>query len=134
MAALNVQGATFSIDDESGTPVPIECITSFSGMTGEASDIDVTCISSTAREYRQGLQDFGDFTIELIRDPSQAGQIELEQAKAAQAVREFILTLTSSGDVATFDGYVKSLTTTGETDGVLLGTATIKITGDVVWS
>lgn len=133
MAAINVQGAIFTIDNAAGTPVVIECITSFSGMSGEASDIDITCISSTAREFRQGLQDFGDFTIELIRDPAQLGQIELELAKAAQATREFILTLIS-GDIATFDGYVKSLTTVGETDGVLTGTATIKITGDVVWT
>jgi hypothetical protein len=133
MAKILAQGSIFTIDDAEGNPVVIDCISSFSGMTGEAADIDVTCLSSEAREFRQGLQDFGDFTIELMRDPQQVGQIELEAAKNAQATRTFILTL-PSGDVATFEGYVKSLTLEGDTDAVLTGTANIKISGLVTWS
>lgn len=133
MAVLDAQGATLSIDDAGGTPVLIECISSFSGFDGQASDIDVTCLTSTAKEWRQGLQDFGQFTVEVMRDPNNAGQAEMDSAKAAQSTRTFILTL-ASGDVATFDGYVKSFTTAGGVDAVLTGTATIKITGLVVWS
>jgi len=133
MAVIITQGLELTIESSLGVATAIDCITSLSGFTGEAEDIDVTCLSSTAREYRQGLQDFGDLTIELIRDPRQAGQIVLEEAKNAQAVREFVLTL-PSGDVATFDGYVKSLSLSADTGGVVTGTATVKITGDVVWS
>lgn len=133
MAVLDAQGATLSIDDSGGTPVLIECISSFSGFDGQASDIDITCLTSTAKEFRQGLQDFGQFTIDVMRDPNDPGQAELDAAKAAQATRTFILTL-ASGDVATFDGYVKSFTTAGAIDAVLTGTATIKVTGNVVWS
>ena len=133
MAKILAQGTIFTIDDESGNPVVIECINSFSGFTGEAADIDVTCLSSEAREFRQGLQDFGDFTIELMRDPKQVGQVELEAAKNAQATRTFILTL-PTGDVATFEGYVKSLTLDGDTDSVITGSANIKVSGLVVWS
>lgn len=135
MAVLNAQGATFSIHDGAtpGAQVPIECITAFTGMDGEATDIDITCLTSTAKEFRQGLQDFGNFSIDLFRDPNDPGQIQLDLAKAAQATRVFVLTL-ASGDVATFSGYVKSLTTAGAVDGVVTGTANIKITGTVVWS
>jgi hypothetical protein len=133
MAVLDSQGATLSIDSAAGTPVLIECIRSFEGMTGEASEIDITCLTSTAKEFRQGLQDFGTITIELMRDPRQVGQIELEAAKAAQATRTFILTL-DSGDIATFEGFVKSLTTSGAVDEALTGTAVIRITGPVVWT
>lgn len=133
MAIILAQGTIFTIDDATGTPVVIECINSYSGMTGEAADIDVTCLSSVAREFRQGLQDFGDFTLELMRDPTQAGQMEMESAKNLQAIRTFILTL-PSGDIATFEGYVKSLTIDGATDSALTGSSTIKITGAVVWS
>lgn len=133
MAVLDAQGATLSIDDAGGTPVLIECISSFSGFDGQASDIDVTCLTSTAKEWRQGLQDFGQFQVELMRDPGQAGQAEMDSAKSAQATRTFILTL-PSGDIATFEGYVKSLTVSGGVDAVLTGTATIKISGLVVWS
>lgn len=133
MAILDAQHATFSIDNSGGTPVLIECIRSFSGMDGQSSEIDITCLSSNAKEFRQGLQDFGSFTIELNRDPNDNGQIELEAAKAAQATRTFILTL-ASGDVATFEGFVKSLTTVGGVDAVVTGQAVIRITGTVVWS
>ena len=133
MTVLNAQGATLSIDDAGGTPVLIECISSFSGFDGQASDIDVTCLTSTAKEWRQGLQDFGQFSVDLMRDPNDPGQAELDAAKNAQATRTFILTL-ESGDVATFEGYVKSLTTAGGVDAVLTGTATIKVSGTVVWS
>lgn len=133
MAIIDAQGAILTIENSGGTPVVIECIRSFEGMTGEASEIDVTCLSSTAKEFRQGLQDFGTFTVELFRDPTDPGQIELESAKAAQAVRTFTLTL-DSGDVATFDGFVKSLTTSGAVDEAVTGTAAIRITGPVVWS
>lgn len=133
MAVLDAQAATFSIDNSGGTPVIIGEIISFSGIDGEASEIDITTLASTAKEFRQGLQDFGNFTIELNRDPSDVGQQELESAKAAQATREFILTL-ASGDVFTFDGFVKSLTTAGAVDAVVTGSSSIRITGAVVIS
>lgn len=133
MAVLDAQGTTLTIESALGVPVLIECISSFTGMTGQASDIDVTCLTSTAREFRQGLQDFGDFTIELMRDPAQVGQLEMEIAKNSQDIRTFALTL-PGGPVATFDGYVKGLTTSGGVDAVVTGTATIKITGPVVWT
>lgn len=133
MAVLNAQGATFTIDDNLASPVVVGGLVSFTGFDGEASDIDVTTLASTAKESRQGLQDFGNFSIELMRDPADVGQIELESAKAAQAVRECVLTL-PSGDVATFDAYVKSLTSDGGVDAVVTGSCKLKISGNVVWS
>ena len=57
----------------------------------------------------------------------------METAKAAQATREVVITL-PDGDVATFNAYVKSLSTTGGVDDVANGTATLKVTGSIVWS
>ena len=133
MAVLDAQGATFTIDDSGGSPVAVGGISAFSGMDGEASDIEITTLASTAKEYRQGLQDFGNFSITLMRDPNDSGQAELESAKANQATRECILTL-ASGDVATFNAYVKSVSIDGGVDGVVTGTCNLKITGAVVWS
>lgn len=133
MTVLDSQLATISIDDASSDPVAIGQVISFSGFDGEASEIDITTLASTAKEFRQGLQDFGNFSIELLRDPADLGQIELLSAKALQATRTFILTL-ASGDVATFEGFVKSLTTAGGVDAVITGSASIRVTGAVVWS
>src|SRR5574343_484413 len=103
MAVLDAQGATLTVEDAGGSPVNIGGLVSFDGFDGEASDIDITTLASVAKEYRQGLQDFGNFSIELMRDPANAGQQELAAMKAAYATREFVLTL-PDGDVATFQG------------------------------
>lgn len=133
MAVLDAQGATLTVEDSGGSPINIGGLVSFDGFDGEASDIDITTLASVAKEYRQGLQDFGNFSIELMRDPADTGQQELAAMKAAYATREFVLTL-PDGDVATFQGYVKSLTASGGVDAVVTGSCNIKISGDVVWT
>lgn len=133
MTVLDAQGATFSIDNAASSPVLVNGIVSFSGFDGEAADIDITTLSSTAKEYRQGLQDFGNFSLDLKRDPNDAGQNELLSAKALQATRTCILTL-ASGDIATFEAYVKSVSVSGGVDATIDGSANLKITGAVVWS
>lgn len=136
MAVLDAQGATLTITDGT-TPTTVAKtiggLVSFDGFDGEASDIDITTLASTAKEYRQGLRDFGSFTIQLMRDPNDEGQVTMAEANAALATRQFVLTLPST-DVATFNGYVKSLTASGGVDAVVTGQAAIKITGEVVWS
>ena len=131
MAAIDAQGATFSINAQT-----VGGIISFSGFDGEASDIDITTLASTAKEYRQGLQDFGNFTLELVFDPNDAGQAELEAQKAAQTVSTCILTLPDDValNVATFSAYVKSVSIAGGVDDIVRGTSNLKISGSVVWS
>lgn len=132
MAVLDAQGATITFNDGT-TAQTVGGAVSFSFGDGQATDIDITTLASTAKEYRQGLQDFGDCSIELKRDPNDAGQAAMEDAKAARATREVIITLVS-GDVATFNAYVKSLSTSGGVDDVANGTASLKVTGSIVWS
>lgn len=138
MAATPIlaQGVTVSIDDATGTPVAINGIMSLTGIgSGSATEIDVTTLASTAKEFRQGLRDFGSISMELIRNQDDLGQKEMFDAMGLQAVREFIVTLpTSTANVGTFDGFVQSLSTDINADGVVTGTATVRITGAVVWS
>jgi hypothetical protein len=133
MAVLDAQGATLTVEDVSLVATTVGEVISFSGFDGEASDIDITTLASTAKEFRQGLQDFGNFSLEVNRDPNDAGQAVLDANKAAQLTREFVLTL-ASGDIATFNGYVKSLTSAGGVDAVVTGSCNIKVTGTVVWT
>lgn len=134
---ISAQGAVITIDDDtSPTPVKVTIggADSFTFGDGEAADIDVTTLASTRKEWRQGLADEGAFTLNFkVRDPNDAGQAEMASARALQAVREVVITL-PSGDVATFDMYVKSMPSEGAVDGVLAGSANCKITGEVVWS
>jgi len=136
MAAVPIltQGTTISIDDDVSAPVTINGHTAISGIgSGSAAEIDVTTLASTAKEFKMGLQDNGSFTIDLIRDEDDLGQVELRDAMANQAEREVIITLpTSTKNVFTFNAYVLSLTTDVAADGVVTGQATLRISGDVV--
>ena len=133
MAVLDAQGATLSIDNSGGTPQLIGQLKTFSGFDGAATEIDITNLASSAKEFRQGLQDEGSIDIEYQFDPADVGQEELRLARAAQATRELILTL-ASGDVATFQGFVVSRPVSGGVDEVVEGTSSIRITGAVVWT
>lgn len=131
--AINAQGATLEVDVAvAGTPdTAISNIKSFSGFDGEASEIDVTNLDSTAKEYRAGLQDFGSFSLEWNPDYSDAGQNNVRSAQASGAVKTFLLTL-PNGTTAQFAGIVKNAQAiSGGVDAVLDGSVSIKITGSV---
>lgn len=135
MAVIDAQGTTLTVYDGVSAQTTVGGVVSFSLADGEASDIDVTTLASTAKEYQQGLQDFGEFTFELIRDLDNAGQAELLEMKAAQEIREFVITFPAGTlNVGTFDGYVKSLNIDGGVDEVLRGTCTVKIDGAIAWT
>lgn len=133
MATLDAQGVVVTFADNLSVAQTVGGVVSFSFGDGEASDIDITTLASTAKEYRQGLQDFGNLSLELMRDPNDVGQAAMEAAKSAQATRQVVITL-PSGDIATFNAYVKSLSSAGGVDAVVTGTANLKVTGAIVWS
>lgn len=131
--AIAAQGATLEIDVAvAGTPdTAIKNIKSFSGFDGEAGEIDVTNLDSTAKEYRAGLQDFGSFSLEWNPDYADAGQNDMRSAQASGAVKTFLLTL-PNGTTAQFAGIVKNASSiSGGVDAVLDGSVSIKITGSV---
>lgn len=130
------QDTTMSIDDSGGSPVTINGIVSITGIgSGSATEIDVTTLASSSKEFRQGLRDFGSISIELIRNQDDLGQKEMFDAMGLQAVREFIVTLpTSTANVITFDGFVQSISNDVNADGVVTGTATVRITGDIAFT
>lgn len=138
MAATPIlcQTTTMTFDDGSSAPVTVNGITSITGIgSGSATEIDVTTLASTAKEYRQGLRDFGSIEVNMIRNQDDLGQVEMFNAMGLQAVRTVIITLpTSTANVATFEGFVQSITTDINADGVVTGKATIRITGAVAWS
>ena len=135
MAKIDMQGTTVSINDggDPGSAVAIGEIYSMSGFDGEAPDRDDTTFASTAMEWSPGLQDNGNVSFELFRDMEDAGQQECLTARAAQAVREFIVTY-SDGSTDTFDAYVKALSKTGERGGRITGTLNIRISGEVTYA
>lgn len=126
-------GAPFA----SATPiqwVQINNLTMFKGFDGQASEIDKTNLSSTAKEFQLGLQDFGHFTMDMDRDFADPGQVACDAAKRAGAIKQFKLVLPNTR-TATFAGYVKNSPLDGGVDQILKTPGvSIRISGDVTFA
>lgn len=116
--------------------VAVGGLMSISGIgSGSATEIDQTTFASTAKESVQGLRDFGSLSVKLRRNQDDLGQLEMFTAMASQLTKTVIITLpTSTANVATFSGYVQSLSTDLAADNIVTGTAVIRITGAVAWT
>ncbi len=135
MASILSQATTITIDDSIGTPVVLTGHISFSTGDGSATAIDVTTLLSTAKEFKPGLRDEGNITIELIRDPDDLGQIELLEMLSDSSTREMVITTNATTlNVQTFQCHATSLNLDGAVDGVLTGTFVGKITDVIAYS
>lgn len=131
MAVISATGVIISYNAQT-----VGGVQSFTGLqSGQAADKDRTTLASTAKEFAPGLEDNGEISLQLLRDNDDVGQAALLTARDAQTTNEMIITLpTSTLNVATFQGYVKSISSDGAIDGDIVGTAIVRITGSVVWS
>lgn len=148
LVVKNVTANTYAVDvDTTGgaaytsggaaTPVQwtqINNLLTFKGFDGQANEIDTTNMSSVAKEFMLGIQDFGHFTFDVNKDFTDAGQVSCDAAKRAGTQKSFKLVL-PNGKTATFSGYVKNSPLDGSVDQVLKVTGvSIRITGDVVYA
>ena len=134
--ALESQGIALYIDLGSVSPSVWTQITEAKDInfrTGSATVIDVTDLSSTAREKRMGLADEGQCTLTLNLLPKNAAHAELIQAKADRQVRDFKVVLTDNPNPSTyyFSGFVLSVPMSASVDAVIESSVTIEITGAV---
>ena len=135
--AKSAQGMTIGISTLPATTyTPIYCTTTVNMEDGESADIDVTCLSSTAKEYLIGIQDSGSLSLDLNVVFGDAGYALLQAAKASGDKYGFQIELAkegaeTTGRTFTFEGYVKSLPFTGAVDAAITGTANVRISGAV---
>ncbi len=111
------------------TYTAVSNVKSFNGFAGTATEIDVTNLSSLAKEYRLGLQDFGSITLEMNPDFSDAGQNALRAAQADPQLSPNFKLLFPNGKTASFAGYVKATPISGGVDAVVDGSVEIRISG-----
>lgn len=130
-SAILCQGTTMSFN-----AVAVGGLMAITGIgSGSATEIDITTFASTAKEFTQGLRDFGSITVDLRRNQDDLGQVEMFTAMGTQTTRQVIISLpTSTLNVATFNAFVQSLSTDLKADGAVEGKAVLRITGAVVWS
>lgn len=115
------------------TPVTFTVVANvkdFSGFDGSASEIDVTNMSSAAKEFRLGLTDPGQFTINIDYDNTNAGHVALRSKQVSGVITPFQLTLPNT-NVITFAGFVKKFSLAGGVDAVAKTAVDIRISGAV---
>ena len=107
------------------------------GPGGSASVIDATHFASVAKEKLMGLPDEGQVTLRMNVVPDDVGLLEIREARSAQELRNWRITLPSSAPTPKqmdFKGFAMSMNYTAQPDGKWELTATIEISGAVTWS
>lgn len=138
LTLANTDSTGYSAYTSAGTATPttytkIGNVKSFSGFDGSASEIDVTNLDSTAKEFRLGLTDPGSFQIDFDQDNSDAGQVALRTSQVAGTQKAYKLTF-PNGNTASFNAFCKKFSTQGGVDAVVKAQAQLRITGSVVWA
>jgi hypothetical protein len=126
-------GLTITAGSGTATPVTytsIKNVHAFGGFNGAATEINVTNFASVAKEFRMGLQDFGNVTFDTHFDGTDAGQLAFIAAQAAAAQKNYKLIL-SNAQVLSFAGYAKSFSMTGAIDDIYKRAGDIRINGAV---
>lgn len=118
------------------TYTPVNCTIGINMEDNEAQDIDVTCLSSDAKQYLVGVQDSGTLTLDLNVEFGDAGYVILQTAKASGDEIAFEIELAKEGTETkgrtfTFNGFVKALPFAMAVDAAITGTASVKISGAV---
>ena len=136
--AKSSQGSTVGVSATlpATTYTQVNCNIGVNMEDAEAADIDVTCLSSTAKEYLVGIQDSGTLTLDLNVEFGDAGYVILKAAKASGDKIGFEIELAKEGTETkgrtfAFDGFVKSLPWALAVDAAITGSANIKISGVV---
>ena len=130
---LDTTGGAAYTSGGTATPVTftqIANIKTFSGFDGSASEIDVTNLGSSAKEFRLGLTDPGQFTIEIDYDGANAGHNALRAKQVSGVLSNFQLTLPNAA-VISFTGFVKKFSLAGGVDAVAKTSVDIRISGAV---
>lgn len=137
MLEVNTTGLTLTTGSTpTATPVQwtqVNNLKTFTGFDGEASEIDVTNLSSSAKEYVLGLVDNGKFSVEVDYDGADPGQLAAVSAQVSGAKKAWKLTLPDT-HTFTFNAFVKKVPLSGGVDQVVKrGSIDLRITGAVTF-
>lgn len=134
---VDIDSRAFTTYTSGGTATPVTYtqvlqIKDFKPSGSSSSEIDVTDLSSSAKEFMTGLRDNGSFSINLFALTTDPGQIAVKAKFDAAAIGTYKLT-TPDAKTYTFNAYVKSFPTIpdGSVDSVLVGSIDLRITGAV---
>jgi len=138
MTTYVADGVTLSRSNQDSplTYSAIAQITSITPVGQTRSLIDVTNLSSTAREYKKAIKDGQEINMTIQYDPDDTGHAALKTDMNAETARSYRVTLTDSpAQTITFDALVMNWSITNVSiDNVLTLEVTMKPTGDLTFS
>lgn len=133
--ALEAQGMELRIGNGASPEVftAISEISTFSGPGGAATVIDVTDLSSLAKEKRMGLADEGQlsFTINYIPNDTQHALLRAQRANRQETNFKLIFTDDSPSTTWSFAAFITGFSVTAAVDGVVQANVTLEITGAI---
>ncbi len=113
--AITSQGAQIYFLDHNDTGnevIEFGCATTIGSASPTRNKIDVTCLTSTAKEFLLGLVDNGSFDVGFRYDPQSVGYAKARALEGGDAVRVVIGLSESSDDPVFTGGTVYTLPTT----------------------
>lgn len=138
MATYVADGTTIARGDGASPEVftALTQVTSIGSVGQERGLIDVTNLSSTAREYKKAIKDGQEMQIVMQYDPDDTGHAGLRTDNNAETARNFRVTFTDSpAQTVTFAALVTNWTISSiEIDNVLMLNVTLKPTGDLTFA
>ncbi len=112
-------------DSYVATMIPVGTVDGIpSAFTGTAPTIRTTHLLSLSEEKIMGLQDFGDCSLSIILDTSNAGQLAMQTAKEIQSALVFTFTA-SDTKVAGFCAFVTSFSMTAAANDIWRATSAL---------
>jgi predicted secreted protein len=137
-AALEAQGMELKIGNGASPEVftAISEIKTFSGPSGSATVIDVTDLSSAAKEKRMCLADEGQlsFTINYIPSNTQHTLLRTQRANREETNFKLVFTDDSPSTTWSFSAFVTGFAVSGAVDAVVEANVTLEITGAITES
>lgn len=135
---VNIDSSGFASAGTTGTAAPqtfskVGGVTDFTPDGGTSSVLDITELESEAKEKRQGLQDFGNYSLSYNSNDTDIGQLALIAARASQATVVFKTVYPGSFKVRAFMGFVQKISEPiAGVDKVLKSSATIVVSGPIL--
>ena len=136
MANLKSQGCTLSRQSTASPQVyaAVGQVVSIGGPSGTTGEIDVTSLSSTAKEFIPSLPDWGSVDCEIIFDQATTANLhqELWDDFSAQTVGSYKITLTDSPQTTfTFSAFVSQFALSIAIDDKVGASVSLRITSSV---
>ena len=136
-SALSSQGTTLQMSPTGSPQVfsTVPEIVSISGPSGSAQEQDASDLSSTAKEYKFGLKDHGEISLDMnyIPDNTVHASVRTAFTENPPTPRLWRLTFTDTAPakIWEFQAYVKGFSVSAGVDQILKVAVTLRITADI---